>query len=383
VTHRAAPVSLGALARVAFVAGLLGFGGGFAVIARLKRDMVEVRAWMAPEAFTELVGVAGALPGTIVTGLLVLVGQRLRGTAGALVASVVFLAPGVALMCAIAAFYDRIHGAALARAILDGLNPAVAGLFASVAVDLGKDTLKSKRAWAVAGFALLALVFRWLTLLEVVIVAGVIGVIVARPPRNDRGAAGSFFFFSSLASGAGASIALALFGVFARIGVATFGGGIAMVPAMEHEALSRGWLDAQTFADAVALGQITPGPLMVVATFVGWRVGGPLGALGATLGVFVPPAILTLVAARSLEAFKESRALQGFLRGVGPAVVGLVAAAAIAVGRASVHGPFDVAVLVAAAAVRVARPRTSPLWPLAAGAMIGVARAFWAGAPVL
>jgi chromate transporter len=97
------------------------------------------------------------------------------------------------------------------------------------------------------------------------------------------------------------------------------------------------------------------------------------------VGIFLPPALLALLAARSLRAFRESPALQGFLRGVTPAVVGVVAAAAIAVGRASVHDSFDVGISVAVAAVRIAWRRMSPLWPLAGGAAAGLARALAAG----
>jgi chromate transporter len=319
----------------------------------------------------ERVAIAGALPGTIVTTLLVLVGHRLRGAAGAVTATVVFLVPGVLLMCALAAAYDRIHGTGVARAALDGLSPAVAGLFASIAVDLGRDALKSKRAWVVAVCAAVALALRFLTLLEVVIIAGVVGVIFTRPRETkdeDHAVWPAALALASLPP------ALTLLGVFARIGVATFGGGIAMVPAIEHEALAHGWLDARTFADAVTFGQVTPGPVGITATFVGWRVAGPLGALAATVGVFVPPAVIAFLVARSLRAFRESRALQGFLRGVAPAVVGLIAAAAIALGRASVHGAFDLAICAVAAAMRIALPRTSPLWPLALGAAAGLAR---------
>jgi chromate transport protein ChrA len=246
----------------------------------------------------------------------------------------------------------------------------------SIAVDLGRPALRSARAWIVAVCAAVALALRWLTLLEVVVIAGIVGVIFARPPREpeqDRSFAWPGFWALSATPPV-----LALFGVFARIGIATFGGGIAMIPAIEHEAIARGWLDPQTFADAVTFGQVTPGPVGVVATFVGWRVAGPLGAVAATLGVFAPPAVLALLVARSLRAFQESRGLQGFLRGVTPAVVGLVAAAALAVGRASVHDTFDLAIC-AVAALRIVRPRTSPLWPLALGAAAGLGRALFLG----
>jgi len=288
--------------------------------------------------------------------------------------------PGCALVAALAWQYDRLHATSWIRAALDGLNPAVAGLFATIGIELGKDTLRSRRAWAVAAFAVVVLALHLLTLLEVVVIAGLYGVLMDRtkPPASTPGAAlvalpGAW---SVAASG---PLALATLLVFARIGVATFGGGIAMVPAIEHEVLARGWLDERTFADAVAFGQVSPGPVGNMATFVGWRVAGPLGALAATVGVFAPPIALSLLVARSLAAFRTNRVVQGFLSGVSPAVSGIILAAAISVGRASVHGAFDAAIVVGCAGVRLAIPKTSPLLPLGLGAVAGVLRAWWAG----
>jgi chromate transporter len=263
---------------------------------------------------------------------------------------------------------------------LDGLGPAVAGFFLAVALDLGRSTLRSKRTIAVGVAATVAITTGWLTLLEVIAIAGAVGVALARKPRDGA----SSLLLPSLAVGAASvPVALVTFGVFARIGIATFGGGTAMVPAIEHEALSRGWLDAQSFADAVALGQITPGPVATTATFVGYRAAGTWGALAATLGVFIGPTALSIACARSLDAFRRNAWLQGFLDGVAPAVVGVVAAAGIGLGRASVHGYVDMAILVLTIAARRAWPAAHPLWPLAAGAAVGVARAMLAGHPVL
>ena len=375
------PVRFRALAEVAFVTGAVAFGGGLAAIARLRRVIVDERGWMGEEAFIERVAVAGALPGTMVTNLLVLVFYELKGTLGALLATLVFIAPGCTLISVLAVYYDVIHGTPWVRVALDGLNPAVAGLFLSIAVELGRSTLKDLRGVVIAVAATVALATRWLTLLEVVAVAGTVGAIASRPRAPSQ--PGSLALLPAMALAVTAPVWLVVFGVFARIGVATFGGGIAMVPAIEHEAITRGWLDARAFADAVAFGQITPGPVATTATFVGWRAAGPIGALAATIGVFFPPTALALLAARSLAAFRENRVVQGFLRGIAPAVVGIMAAASFSLGRASVHAWSDGAILAASVAVRLVWPRANPLWPLGAGAVAGVVRAIATGALVL
>ena len=380
------PVRYRSLAAVAFVTGAIAFGGGFAAIAQLRRVIVGDRRWLSEEAFVERVAVAGALPGTMVTNLLVLVGYELRGLAGALLAAGVFIVPGCALIALLAAYYDALHGTRTIRVALDGLNPAVAGLFASIAWDLGKSTLrKDLRGLVIALLATVALVLHVLTLIEVIALAGVIGAISARP--RTPSAPGGAMLVPALAAGLGlawsAPLWLVVLGVFGRIGIATFGGGIAMVPAIEHEALTRGWLDARAFADAVAFGQITPGPVATTATFVGWRAGGAVGALAATLGVFAPPTALALLAARSLRAFRENRVVQGFLRGVAPAVVGVIAAASWSLGAASLHGWSDAAILLGCALARLKWPRSNPLWALGVAAAVGVARGVALGQLVL
>ena len=133
-------------------------------------------------------------------------------------------------------------------------------------------------------------------------------------------------------------LALALSFIFLRIGAVTFGGGFVMIPEIEAEVVnSHHWLTHQEFADAAALGQITPGPVLIMATFVGYRVAGILGAVLATFCIFLPAFLMTIAAGSSFRRFRTNRQMQAFLRGVAPAVVGLLVAAAWSVGRAGIH----------------------------------------------
>jgi chromate transporter len=166
---------------------------------------------------------------------------------------------------------------------------------------------------------------------------------------------------------------LALLVVFARISLATFGGGFAMIPAIEHEVVDvHGWLRESAFNDAMVLGQITPGPIAIAATFIGYKVAGFGGAALATTGMFAPPFVLALAAGRSLAAFRANRIIQGALKGVAPAVVGIIVAAAIALWRTSVHSYLGGAVALAALVVLVAFRRVSPLAALASGGVVFV-----------
>jgi chromate transporter len=145
---------------------------------------------------------------------------------------------------------------------------------------------------------------------------------------------------------------LTIASIFLRIGAVTFGGGYVMVPLIESEVVqARGWLTHREFVEAFALGQITPGPVLVTATFIGYRVAGTLGALVATVSIFLPSLVLTIVAGSSLRRFRSNRQVQAFLRGVTPAVVGLLVAAAWGAGRAGIHTWVGLVLAVGAAAV--------------------------------
>jgi chromate transporter len=145
---------------------------------------------------------------------------------------------------------------------------------------------------------------------------------------------------------------LTIASIFLRIGAVTFGGGYVMVPLIEAEVVhAHGWLTHREFVEAFALGQVTPGPVLITATFIGYRVAGTLGALVATVSIFLPSLVLTIVAGSSLRRFRANRQVQAFLRGVTPAVVGLLVAAAWSVGRAGIHTWVGLALAVASALV--------------------------------
>jgi chromate transporter len=158
--------------------------------------------------------------------------------------------------------------------------------------------------------------------------------------------------------------------IFLRIGAVTFGGGFVMVPLIESEVVDgHHWLTHQEFADATALGQITPGPVLITATFVGYRAAGTLGALVATISIFLPAFLMTIAAGSSLKRFRNNALVQSFLRGISPAVVGLLVAAALSIGRAGIHTWIGLAIAIAAVIVLV-RFRPNALWViLGAGAI--------------
>ena len=158
------------------------------------------------------------------------------------------------------------------------------------------------------------------------------------------------------------ALLLTLSTIFLRIGSITFGGGFVMIPLIEAEVVdSHHWLTHQEFVDATALGQITPGPVLITATFIGYRVAGTLGALVATISIFLPSFLMTVVAGSSLARFHTNKIVQSFLKGVTPAVVGLLVAAGISIGRAGIHSWVGMLIAIIAGAVLV-RYRPNAIW---------------------
>jgi chromate transporter len=354
--------------------GFTGFGGGYAVAQQIRRAVVDEHEWLDDEGFVEALAVASSLPGTTATNLLTLIGYRFGGIRAAAGAAAAFLAPSVALMVVFGAAYARLRHLPALGTVLDGMGAATVGVIGAVAVDMRRLAIRGQLAWIIAAAAAGLLIVNAVNLLEVIALAGLIGAIWMRPkelrsplpPENDaRGSLGGLLL--AIPPVAAMPAVVALLFVFARIGVATFGGGIAMISPMEQEVVHvRGWLDDDAFRDAIVLGQITPGPIAISATFIGYRVAGALGAAVATLAMFGPPFVLAIAAARSMDAFRRSPAVAGFLAAVAPAVVGAIAAACVALFHTAVHGFRQGAVAAAVFALLVARPRLSPLLPIAA-----------------
>jgi chromate transporter len=166
------------------------------------------------------------------------------------------------------------------------------------------------------------------------------------------------------------ALLLTLSTLFLRIGTVTFGGGFVMIPLIESEVVDyHHWLTHQEFVDATALGQVTPGPVLITATFIGYRVAGTLGALVATISIFLPSFLITVVAGSSLARFHTNKILQSFLKGVTPAVVGLLVAAGISIGRTGIHSWVGLLIALIAGVVLI-RFRPNAIWVILGAGLV-------------
>jgi len=305
-----------------------------------------------------------------------------------------------------------VHNLAGSERFFHGLNGAVVALILVTAWRMGKNILTERWQWVLAVVAFLAVAILDATVLEVVFAAGLIGIYIesiaerqllrlrnfrkfvarrrtrirtrlAKQRRTARETpqeeeeleeSTTLRSISVLALGmpliAKLGLLLTLSTIFLRIGSVTFGGGLVMVPLIESEVVNtHHWLTHQEFADAFALGQITPGPVLITATFVGYRVAGTLGALVATISIFLPAFLMTIAAASSLRRFRDNEQVQSFLRGVAPAVVGLLVAAALSVGRAGIHSWVGITIMLLSIFTLI-RFRPNPFWVIFGAGML-------------
>lgn len=416
--------SLGGIFLSFLYIGLTGFGGGLAVIAQIRVLAVRRRRWFTERDFAETFALAQSLPGTNAGNAVTHIGWRLRGIPGAAVAMAGFILPSMLMMVVLAIGYRHLRQLPNMDRLFHGLNAAVVALIVVTAWRMGQNTLTRPWQWYVAALACLAVILFRATIIEVILLAGLTGIYIdsfaerrwQRWRRIRRLAArrrarlaeleeknfiGGYLTRAMaeervrraaleaedesdevsqspsgkssrsvvlLAAGmpvlAKAGLLATLSIIFLRIGAVTFGGGFVMVPLLEAEVVNaHGWLTRQEFADATALGQLTPGPVLITATFIGYRVAGTLGALFATLSVFLPAFIMTVVAGSYLRRFRANRQVQSFLRGVTPAVTGLLVAAAWSIGRAGLHSWLGV-LIATLCGLLLLRFRPNPFWVL-------------------
>lgn len=390
--------------------GATGFGGGLAVLTQIRALAVNERRWFTEREFIEAVALAQSLPGTSAGNAVAYVGYRLRGWRGAAAAMSGFILPSMAMMIGLAILYRHFRSLPDTDRLFHGLNAAVVALIIATAWQMGKNALHKKwQRWLALGACLAVALFK-ATVIEVVLLAGLVGLYVdayaerrwqkwrrIRRLAEKRRAVLAQYERDGVISGyltrplsqsqtdervGKESTKLRAFGllialvpllaklallatlavVFFRIGTVAFGGGLAMLPLIEAEVVeTHHWLTHQEFADATALGQITPGPVLISATFIGYRVAGLLGALVATGSIFLPAFLLTIAAGSSLRRFRSNRQVQAFLRGVTPAVVGLLVASAWSIGRAGIHTWIGLS-LAALGVLILLRFRLNPAW---------------------
>lgn len=377
------------LAEVATVSaklGVIGFGGPAAHIALLRTEVVERRSWITDTEFLDLLAATSALPGPGSTQMVIAVGRRRAGWAGLVVAGACFIAPATAIVLLLAWLYVTFGHVPAVGGVLYGIKPVVMAVIVVSLWGLVRTAARTGPApvviAAAAGGAFLAGVDPL-----VVLGAGAVALAVFTNRRRLHlpGPAAAAPVLAVLARSAAAPVAPARHGAraatvglwpivreFAKLGVIVFGSGYVLLAFLQRDLVHQlHWLGARQLLDAVAAGQVTPGPVFTTATFVGYLVHGVSGALLATLAIFLPSFVMVAVLVPVLPRLRRSSWASGAIDGAGAAAVGLMAGVAVPLGRAAVVGPLTAVVAVVSLVV-LARFRVNTAWMVLAGAVVGV-----------
>jgi chromate transporter len=364
------------LAAVFLRLGLTAFGGPAAHIAVMRNEFVRRRAWLDDPAFIDLIGAANLIPGPTSTELAMHIGYRRAGRAGLVIAGLAFLLPAVLIVAVLAWFYVEHGRRPEVGALLGGIAPVVVAIVAHAGWSITRTTLRGPIEAALFVGAIVAIV-GGLSEVVVLLGAGALAVVIRTGLGDHRLAIALAGLPSWPAVAAAATVAAAtpilVAGVFLKIGAVLFGSGYVLVALLRSELVDGlGWITESQLVDAVAVGQATPGPLFSTATFIGYVVGGPIGAVAATVGVFLPAFVAVGLSIPVLHRLRDSVRARAFLDGVNAAAIALLGVVAVQLALPGVRDVVGVITLVAAFVLLVRGVGTG--WLITAGAAVGVTR---------
>ncbi len=371
------------VARVFLKIGCLAFGGPIAAFAMMEDELVKKRAWVSQTRFLEIVAIGKLLPGPIATEVAIFLGRDRAGNWGGVFAGVCFILPAFLLVLAASIAYVHFGGVPQNLPFFQGLQVGALVAIAVSVFSLGAPFWKRPRMWVVAALAGVVVFSHPLWEPLVIIFLGVAGVAFSELKSAGIGGSGggprkmpAFFVLGGLTSGAALPLVLptlgALLWVCFKGGAFLFGSGLAIVPMLEAEVVQRfHWLTHSEFLDGIAIGQLTPGPLLMTVTFVGYKVAGLAGACLATFGIFFPAFVLVLgilpLVSRWLSAGVGARRAAEFSQWTIYAVLGAIFSATLTLGRITLVTPalgWSFALTFVLGFLFSFRRRVLPVWSL-------------------
>lgn len=391
-----ATVSLWSLFWIFFRIACTSFGGFMAMISVVQNVIVERRKLLSHQDMLDGVSLASILPGPVAVNVVTYVGYRLRGGAGALVSAVAAVLPAFAFIVALSIVYFEWGQLPAVGKVFAGFVPAVTAIIVAAAWNMGRKSVTGvPEGVLLAGAAAVLLgIGGFFSTVAIVFVAGAIGLWWfreaatapaaspasggARKSKRRRASRGKLNGFFVALPGVMAPLASVDPGLlwkilvtFVGMSLMLFGGGYVFIPMIQEIVVDgHGWVTQQEFVDAVAMGQVTPGPILVSAAFIGLKVAGFAGAVVATVGIFTPSAVLMVVCTGLLGRVKNSPFVKAALRGIRPAVVGMIAAAAVVVGKTA--APVWMSALIfGATLIALLRFRVDAVWIIPIAGVVG------------
>jgi chromate transporter len=374
--------SLGEIALVFLKLGTIAFGGPAAHLAMMEEEFVRRRRWITHEEFLDRLATANLIPGPSSTEVAIFVGQLKRGWRGLIVAGCCFIIPAALIVSAIAWAYVRFGSLPKAEGVLYAIKPAVVAIVVQALGKLGRTGVRTTLLAVIAALAavlsllgvspVLVLVFAGLvsaaafTMKNRLMGAGVGLPKAAGVPKVVAGAT------AVVAVGAAFPVGLArLFLSFLKIGSVVFGSGYVLLAFLQTEFVERlHWLTDKQLIDAVAVGQFTPGPLFTTATFIGYVVAGWMGAVVATVGIFLPGFVLVAVSGPMIPRLRRSAVAAAALNGVVAGSLALMAVVAMQLGKASIVD-WKTLIVFGVSLIALLRFRVNSAWVVAAAAVVG------------
>jgi chromate transporter len=375
--------------------GLTAYGGP-AIMGIMQAEVQERRRWVSRERFVEGLSLVNVLPGATATQLGIFLGHARGGWWGGLLAGVCFVLPAFGIMLALAVTYAHLGATPIMRGGLYGLGPVVLGIFVVAVYRLGRSAVTT-RSQAMIALAAAAAAFTPLGIAAILLVAAGVGLWLFHSRR-----VGAWSLVALTAALAVTHVALRFaplatppahatspvaatlpeIGVFFfKVGALTFGGGLTMIALIQEQVVDQyHWLTHREFIDGLALGQFTPGPILMVAAYVGYKAAGLAGAVTAALASFLPSFILMLAILPVFERVRRLAWTRAVIRGVGPAVIGVLAVFLVRMAPHALPDRLAVAMLIATVIALLAW-RVGALKLMVAGAAMGVVRSRFLSAP--
>lgn len=373
-SERSGPARLGEVIAVFGKLGVIGFGGPAAHIALMDDEVVRKRGWVTRDHFLDLLAATNLVPGPNSTEMAIHLGYLRAGWPGLIAGGAAFVLPAMLIVLALAWAYTQYGALPQIDALLYGLKPAIIAIIAQATYRLGRSALTDWKLVVLGVAAFIAAAAGADTVL-VMLAAGVIGVLLYAPPAWLRLGLPALVGWGLLLGPATPTsdnrlVGLALF--FLKVGALLFGSGYVLIAFIEKEIVGQlGWLTRQQLVDAIAVGQMTPGPVLTTATFIGYLVAGVPGAIISTIAIFLPSFLIVLALGRWMPRLRASKTAAAFLRGVNAAVVAAMLLALIALARAAVVDVWTGAIALVGLGLLL-RTRVDSTWLLGGAAILGL-----------
>ena len=314
-----------------FRLGVVAFGGPAAHVAMMEEDLVQRKKWMSTETFLDYMGATNLIPGPNSTEMTMHCGYHRGGVAGLFIAGMSFIFPAVYITLIIAIFFEQFSEIGWVVPIIDGIKAAVLSFIVAAIIKLGNKAVKTS---FLAGIGLVVIAASFLGINEIlcILIAGVIVLlyksVVNRKQLNSFTLLPLLFLVPSTYSH------LKLFLIFLKVGAVLFGSGYVLFAYLDGELIDGlGWLSHSDLVEAIAIGQVTPGPVLSTSTFIGYKLGGVTGAVLATIGIFLPSFLYVWILNPLIHKMKKNKSLSYFLEAVNVAAVAVMVVVTIKMGQ--------------------------------------------------